>query len=663
VSDRLDLQAHPDLAARRPWLGPLVVFALFFAALATFLNRAPVLYDTDSYYHLAIARAYAEDGVIDGVPWARFSVLHQGFGDKEVLFHLLLAPFTALETPTPSAGGRWFLALLGAAVAALLAFLAQRPLGIWGWALPVAVFAGSQPFLSRLVRLRPEVVALFLFLLAAWLAGRGRYRLLGLVAFVFTLSYTAFHALLGLCFLWWLGRGWTTRRWPWPLLAYPLLGAGLALIVHPHFPHNLVLWKMVAFDFFALKNVLDVGEEIGPATTDVALLRQLGLWLFLAALWLAGRARPRRPDPLADAFLIGLLAFAGLYLLMARFVIYFAPFAALAVAYDVARRGGLAGLRRPFGEPSGEPFGEPSGEAAAGSRRLFAVALGVALLAGVLPAARFLYGLASARGPVEREAEWADFGRAVPAGARVAAEWGSTALYMFWAPQATYLNVLDPMLMALPHPRAYAAERAVFEGREPDVPLALARELDSDHLAVSTFHPEPRLLRRLASDPRVELRYAAFTRLYAMLPDRNQGFVLDWRLVPKGSTLPAAGDDASLWRSYPRAEEVRLRRLEGFVDLARLDGAGDCQALVHDLRSEEPVEVRWEFAPYGRAALWLDDRQLFATGAELGAVLGQGLELPLALAPGPHRLTVLTCPAGGRNGFYLLERRRTAAGG
>jgi hypothetical protein len=38
------------------------------------------------------------------------------------------------------------------------------------------------------------------------------------------------------------------------------------------------------------------------------------------------------------------------------------------------------------------------------------------------------------------------------------------------------------------------------------------------------------------------------------------------------------------------------------------------------------------------------------------ATLGLGVTLPLTLAPGPHRLTVRTCPREGHLGFYALIR-------
>ena len=45
----------------------------------------------------------------------------------------------------------------------------------------------------------PELLSLAILLIALWAAARGRYRWLGLLAMVYTLSYTAFHAFVGLC--------------------------------------------------------------------------------------------------------------------------------------------------------------------------------------------------------------------------------------------------------------------------------------------------------------------------------------------------------------------------------------------------------------------------------------------------------------------------------
>ncbi len=70
--------------------GALGASAAAFAA--TFLAlRERLIPGADPYYHLAIARAISLGGVPLDLPWVRLSAMHVGFGDKEVLFHLLLA--------------------------------------------------------------------------------------------------------------------------------------------------------------------------------------------------------------------------------------------------------------------------------------------------------------------------------------------------------------------------------------------------------------------------------------------------------------------------------------------------------------------------------------------------------------------------------------------
>src|SRR3954466_8190369 len=109
-------QTPGGAAGLSPFPAPLLLGVLFY-------SRHPLLYDADSYYHLTVARACWRQGLLHDLPWARFSLMHPGFGDKEFLFHVLLAPFAAL--PDPLAGGRLALALLDALVLAAVGWLAS----------------------------------------------------------------------------------------------------------------------------------------------------------------------------------------------------------------------------------------------------------------------------------------------------------------------------------------------------------------------------------------------------------------------------------------------------------------------------------------------------------------------------------------------------------
>jgi hypothetical protein len=630
-------------------MSAIVAFVLAFAG-SLVLHTDSTLHDTDAYYHLAIGRAYAEEGTIDDLPWARMSLVSDdGFGDKEWLFHVSLAPFVAATAPGPpgdrGAGplkaGRWALAFWNALLAAALAALASRQLGLWAVALPFWLFYASTELAWRLVRLRPELLSLGLLLVALWALARGRHRWLGLSAFAYTLGYTAFQALWGLVVLCVAYFGWTRRKIEWAPLLYASLGVGLALILHPHFPKNLEVWVVQNVSFFLEKGRLDVGTEIRPNYTDVLVMVHLGWIVGLGALWWAGRAASstRRTASegdrrWADVLAIATLAFGFLYLLMSRFSLYFYPLMTLWVLAEIRRRGGRIGAWIHLG-----------------GRRIPLVALLALSLALSFPeAARQLGNYRHRTHPGPDDARLKDrvqLAAALPEGARVAADWGPTATYMLWAPQARYLNVLDPVFLAMRYPEAHRALRGVLEGREADIPVTTLTTLESEYLAYPTVRGFNGLKDRLAHDPRAELLHrGSHTLVHFRPPKVAEGtahFVLDWHFASQG-----------IWPLYPRAVDSKVRAIEGYVDAERLFPEARCVLFARDI--EGPLAIEIELAPYGPTTLRLDDHLIAEVTTDLKAFLGRGLRLPLVVAAGRHRLTVSTCEDETKayKGFYFV---------
>ena len=216
----------------------LITGAVALAVLLPFRT----LFDTDAYYHLAVAGRYLEHGLRGGLEWARASAMAGGFGDKELLFHVLLMPFVAVSRST--AAGKVALVLLNGVIGAVIARLFSPLLGRFAVLLPLGFALTATHYSTRLLRLRPELVSLVIVLVAVVLAGRGRHRALGVLAFVYTLFYTGFHVLLLLCLLWFAWEAWARRVRPWPLLAWPALGTALGLVAHPQFPANVRVWLL-----------------------------------------------------------------------------------------------------------------------------------------------------------------------------------------------------------------------------------------------------------------------------------------------------------------------------------------------------------------------------------------------------------------------------------
>jgi len=234
--------------------------------------------------------------------------------------------------------------------------------------------------------------------------------------------------------------------------------------------------------------------------------------------------------------------------------------------------------------------------------------------------------------PVSWEADYQALGRNVPRGATVAAQTSMAEFYAFWAPQGRYLNVVDPVFMAVPHPDVHAAVRAVFDGVEPDVPLVTKTLLASDFIAFDATTSRV-LDDRLRFDPRVQPLYGGYNFLGRLLP-ASSSFIVDWV-------------------GYPR-----ISAFEGYVDALRVAGSQPCVRMQHVENLARPETRIYEFAPYGTASLDVDGGSNVSIQQSLRAVVGKGLLVRLALTAGPHRFSVETCrDESGRNGFYLIRRR------
>ncbi|HET8796841.1 MAG TPA: hypothetical protein VFO89_04105, partial [Thermoanaerobaculia bacterium] len=279
----------------------------------------------------------------------------------------------------------------------------------------------------------------------------------------------------GLAVLWMLA----TRRWRIGLSILGGLGAGLLL--HPHFPDNLAIWWLQNVRYFLLKSSLDVGVEIGAPRILDLVLHNAGWWL--AAIALAILLRPKRPDAFIGA---PAAIFAALHLAMERMSIYFFPFASLALLRrDETRR----------------------------VRGAWLAAIAILAIAASAPFTIASLRHLMQRVPPDLERDYAAMAARIPPGAKIAARWGPTDAYVFYAPQGRYLDVLDPLFMAVAHPRAYAAYRRLFEDPSADLAAIAKDELDSDYLAFPKFEAGPAFLARVRAHPRITILHDGYNVL------------------------------------------------------------------------------------------------------------------------------------------------------
>jgi hypothetical protein len=255
--------------------------------------------------------------------------------------------------------------------------------------------------------------------------------------------------------------------------------------------------------------------------------------------------------------------------------------------------------------------------------------------------------------------DWQALGQIIPKGTKVAAPWDATELYVWAAPQARYLNLLDPVFMAVSFPSAYLIQKNIWNGDEPDVPYNVKTHLDSDYI-LFPYRRHIQLFWRLSQDPRAKLLYRGHNALFRLMPDINKKFMVNWKIIPDNVKWPPEeGDINEKERYYPKQVGLIGQAYEGYVNGAYSNSNTGCINLAHVEEVEEPVNMEYEVSSYGQSSIWLNDKLIIKNLFPAKATLGQGDRLSLDLQKGRHIFSVRTCSYKRQNGFYFLERSRS----
>jgi len=322
-----------QLALRR-WLvmPPVSVVALVAAVFFVQIQSAiPTLFDEDGYYHIKVAELTRQNGVLQSFPWAAFTPFRDHFGDKEFLFHVFLVPFTRLDLVR---GAKLATVVLDAAIVALSYYL-LRVRRVRGAPLWMMLFIGAGSlFFWRMGQCRPHLGSILAVLTGLHLMARRRPIALALLAAVYALAYTASHVILILAMLAAVLHRRSHGRIAFELPLAALVGFVVGHLLHPNFPHNLLIWKIQNIDFYRfawLQGILDLGPEIKPLPLSDYLrvhFLVLGLWLFIGA---AALHRRQRVSYETAVFAIGGVAFGIMAYTGGRFTEYWIPLSCVAL--------------------------------------------------------------------------------------------------------------------------------------------------------------------------------------------------------------------------------------------------------------------------------------------------------------------------------------------
>ena len=534
---------------RAAWIGGLAVVLVTIVVVAAIRFAGPPIYDGDGWYHIKYATILYHDGISRTFPWFQESFLKDRFTDLNILYHLLLIPFTFGDLPT----GARIASILFAATTMGLFFATVRALRVpWPWLWSLALLAWAPSFTFRLTFTRPLVLAIGLAIAGTGAILLGKRRLAFVLAFLYTYWHCSYHLLPCVAFLHDAvrdkieGEGLFDR---FRTTLWTLGGVAAGCVLTPYFPNNLHMWWVTNVDVlrtsWVMGDALRVGTEMMPVRTNELLAANAGVFAVLAAA-LSLIAVGRRASQEARTLLPIVLGFLGLSFLSPRFVELWAPFTFL-----------LAGVAVRDAMPDWAP-------ASRAARRFGLAAVVLAIAAGLASTVADDRESAAAEDPPDYLAAAAWMRGNVPAGETIFHLGWDEFPELFFADEThNYLIGQDPTFMwvtdadrtrlwvRIAHgyvPEVYAPIRDTFRCRFAFVPSQYVTFL--------------KLARR---DPRFIARYRDAATTVFELTDRR-GLVGDWDATGAWPDPSRRLFETPLG-SEPPAPTSAIRGVDGFVDL------------------------------------------------------------------------------------------------
>ena len=492
-------------SAQKTWLSFALVLLYFGIVSHGLLFTTEGAFERDAFYHARYAQMLPERGLSRSFPWMQFTDWKEHFGDKDFLYHVILAPFCR-DAAEPLPGAKWATLLLGLAAYAAFLLVLLRLQVRWPIFWTLLLIVGSGLFFNRMLMVRSHVFSVLLMIVSSYFVVRDRPRAVFLFGMLYSWSYSVPLALVitaaGAC----AGRLAMERSWrSLRTLLAAAAGVGAGLAAHPYTPNSLsVIWQLINISLSRTAGVkLELGSEFRPiwpagafaspeffgAAVRSVLVEIPGPLLALLFACTVANLLQRRwknrtlSSESAAAVGAALIWFVALFH-FSRLVEYFAPLAVLAAA-----------LLCRDAWPSSQPPTARSAEPSARTWRLAGLLAATVLLSGLhllsLDEVTELMNSTKRHHEFEiymSEKQWSYgrfFSNRENGGAvkwlRDHAPRRSTILNFHWddftelyytAPDFYYIVGLDPTLMRLP----YREQSEVLEAmRIPEIPLDFAR--------------------------------------------------------------------------------------------------------------------------------------------------------------------------------------------
>ncbi|PJB19162.1 hypothetical protein CO115_03155, partial [Candidatus Falkowbacteria bacterium CG_4_9_14_3_um_filter_36_9] len=254
----------------------LIFILLFFLFLMMQLVSSG-FFDADPFFHTKIASFLSHDGSIDKLPWMHFSVLNNQYSDYSFLYHLVLIPFYI----TLGFFGTKFLSALLLTLFLFIFYQIMLSLKVRYSLAYIVLLITSSGLLYRLNLARPLTIALILAIVGFYLIYKRKIILLGVVSFLFTLSYSASFILIVFAVALLCTQLIQKKKIDYFLCIPIIAGIILGIFVHPNFPNNIYVNNLLFSDVFRWPGV---SAEMMPSDFKSLITQNILIWIIFCGL-------------------------------------------------------------------------------------------------------------------------------------------------------------------------------------------------------------------------------------------------------------------------------------------------------------------------------------------------------------------------------------------
>jgi hypothetical protein len=302
-------------------------FVAFLIIFSIMQFTVPNIIGFDGYYHIKIADIIKQQGFVKEFPWAVYTIFSNNYADIQILFKILLIPFTFFDL---NFGAKIASILFSTiAFAVFYWFLTQNKIKYaFFWTLLYLFTSASLMSRFLLPRQMPLVIALLI--LTIYFLQRKKYLFLALTSLIFVLLHSSFVFQLILISLYFILEKIFFKKFDHKILLYPFIGVILGLVINPYFPSNISMLYAQIFKVNLLANLFNV--EWKPwAFFEFMKNNILVLLYFLVSIFIL--IKNKKITKIQSLYFSLTIFFLAYTILSRRMQEYLVPFSILAFAF------------------------------------------------------------------------------------------------------------------------------------------------------------------------------------------------------------------------------------------------------------------------------------------------------------------------------------------